>query len=220
MKKFYLLLFLAFITCVAFAQKQERFSEEEEISENQEVEEEAPVATPKAAAKAKAPTSKTDFWSRTRFGGNFGAGFSNGFSYVNVSPRMYYLATEKLWLGTGLTFIWSKDNYYLPPFDQQFVYGLNFSAQYMLFGPLFLQAEYEPLSFERYTGGLDPNSGRFVVTGEERVWINSLFLGGGISQPIGGRGRLFVSVLYNVTWSNSLDSYYGSPWVFRIGAGF
>jgi len=219
MKKFSLILILAVFSVSVFAQEQERFSEEE-VPEKQEVQNQEPEAKPKPTNKAKAPAPKSDFWSRTRFGGNFGAGFSNGFSYVNVSPRMYYLATEKLWLGAGVTFIWSKDNYYVPPFDQQFVYGLNFSAQYMLFGPLFLQAEYEPLSYERYTGGVDPSSGRFVVTGEERVWINSLLLGGGISQPIGGRGLFFVSVLYNVTWTNAIDSYYGSPWVFRIGAGF
>ena len=142
MKKFSLILFLAIFSFSAFAQEQERFSEEEEVPEKQEVPEQEQKAKPKPTITTKTAAPKSDFWSRTRFGGNFGAGFSNGFSYVNVSPRMYYLATEKLWLGAGVTFIWSKDNYYVPPFDQQFVYGFNFSAQYMLFGPLFLQAEY------------------------------------------------------------------------------
>jgi len=217
MKKFLFVMLLGLFCGPLLAQSQERFSEEEEeqTSVVEETEEEAVAPKP----QPRTPAKKSDFWSRTRIGGNFGAGFSNGFSYVNVSPRLYYLATEKLWLGTGVTFIWSKDNYYAPPFNEQFVYGLNFSAQYMLFGPLFVQAEYEPLSFEKYTGGIDPISQRFIVTGEERAWVHSVFLGGGISQPIGNRGAFFASVLYNVTWRSGAESYYGSPWVFRIGFG-
>ena len=218
MKKNSLLVVLVFV-CSTIVAQNNRFVEDESADTIVKAEEtEQPTQETLNTNTSRKNKQSGDFWQRTRFGGNLGAGFSNGFSYVNVSPRMYYLATEKLWLGAGLTFIWSKDNYYPPPYDQQFVYGLNFSAQYMLIGPIFLQVEYEPLSFEKFTGGIDPNSGRYVVTGEERVWINNLFLGGGIAQPM-GRGMFFASVLYNVTWTSSLDSYYSSPWVFRIGFG-
>jgi hypothetical protein len=206
MNKFSLFLITTFFVCQNTYGQTERFGDEKEDPKP------ATTEQPTIKPPARQPV-KPSFWERTRFGGNFGAGFGNGFSFVNVSPRMYYLATEKLWLGTGVTFIWSKDNYYPPPFDQQFVYGFNLSAQYMLFGPIFVQAEYEPLSFERVS--VNPISGEFA---EERVWAQGLLLGGGISQPM-GRGRFFASVLYNVTWTSDINSYYYSPWVFRIGFG-
>lgn len=192
---------------------QSRFEEEGSESESNEKEQ---VESKSKVAPSRAQSPRSDFWDRTRFGGYFGLSFGT-LTYINVSPRMYYLATEKLWLGAGLTFIYSKDNsnYVAPPFDEQFVYGANFSAQYFLIGPLFLQAEYEPLSFERY----DRDALTGQVVGENRVWINNLLLGGGISQQV-GRGSVFLSVLYNVSWSNSFDSYYSSPWIFRVGGGF
>lgn len=202
---------LVFLTVTMHAQS--RFEEEGDDKQSQT--QTQPQQDENAQTQTSTPArQKGDFWQRTRFGGNLGAGFSNGFTYVNVSPRMYYLATEKLWLGAGLTFIWSKNDYNPPPYDEQFVYGANFSAQYMLFGPIFLQGEYEPLSYER--ARYNSITGEF--TQEERVWVHGLLLGGGISQNV-GRGMFFVSVLYNVTWTNEFDSYYTSPWIFRVGFG-
>lgn len=214
MKKVLIVLLLGFCVSPLLAQKQERFNEEEEQTTAPEEVKDEPVE-PKPLPISRS-AQKSAFWSRTRFGGNFGAGFGNQFSFANVSPRMYYLATEKLWLGSGITFIWTKNNYYPVPYNQQIVYGLNLSAQYMLSGPIYAQIEYEPLSFERYY--TDPNSNRIVITGQERLWAHGVFAGGGIRQEL-GRGAVFISVLYNLTWSNQIDSYYARPWLFRIGFG-
>jgi hypothetical protein len=165
------------------------------------------------AAPAKNSSSNSDLMDRLRFGGNLGLNFSSNFTYLNLSPRVYYLATEKLWLGTGMTFIWTKYNNNPPPYDEQFVWGFNLSSQYMVVGPLFLQAEYEPLSFEGYK----IDNGQIV--GMERFWAHGLMLGGGIAQPA-GRGMMFISVMYNVLWVDEYNSYYSSPWVLRVGAGF
>jgi hypothetical protein len=206
MKKFLVLFVFGLLAMPVMSQS--RFKDEKEEDSAKTIQNDTQTSKPSPKARNQA-----SFWDRTRFGGNLGLGFSNGFSYINVSPRMYYLATEKLWLGAGLTFIWTKYNYYQPPFDEQFVYGLNLSAQYMLFGPIFIQAEYEPLSFERYV--IDNND---QVIGEERTWVHGILLGGGISQRM-GRGMFFASVLYNVTWSNEINSYYNSPWIIRFGFG-
>jgi hypothetical protein len=209
MKKFVGLLLIGVLTLPVLGQS--RFEDEKEENENKSAQ--TQQATDNNKPKP-APQRNTSFWDRTRFGGNLGLGFSSSFSYVNLSPRMFYLASEKLWLGAGLTFIWSQTDFYPPPLDEQFVYGVNLSAQYMLFGPLFIQAEYEPLSFERAT--FNPSTGE--LSNEERVWVNGLLLGGGIAQPM-GRGMFFASVLYNVTWRDDFNSYYASPWVFRLGFG-
>ena len=94
-----------------------------------------------------------------------------------------------------------------------FIIALNLFSTYQLLGPVFVQAEYEPLSFEKYA-----RNSLGEIVGEQRAWVHNVFLGGGITQSM-GRGAVFISVLYNVTWSNSFDSYYSSPWVFRIGFG-
>ena len=209
MKKFSVVLLLI-ITCHLAVAQTSRFEDEEPPKKEN---------TNKEGIKAPAPKpqSKPGFWERTRFGGNLGLQFGT-FTYINVSPRMYYVVTEKLWVGTGVTFIYSKDNtnYGVPvpnEYREQFVYGFNFFSTYQLFGPVFIQAEYEPLSFEKYSRNTIGE-----IVGEERVWIHNVFLGGGISQRV-GRGAVFLSVLYNVTYSNSFDSYYSSPWVFRMGIG-
>lgn len=175
-----------------------------------------PGSTPAARSNVSSPQesqSTSDFLERLRFGGNMGLSFSENFTYLNLSPRVYYLATEKLWLGTGMTFIWTKYDLNPPPYDEQFVWGFNLSSQYMLVGPLFLQAEYEPLSFEGYK----VDNGQIV--GKERFWAHGLMLGGGVAQQA-GRGMVFMSVMYNVLWVDEYNSYYSSPWVIRVGAGF
>lgn len=164
-------------------------------------------------APAQNSSSTSDIMDRLRFGGNLGLSFNSNFTYLNLSPRVYYLATEKLWLGAGTTFIWTQYKNNPPPYDEQFVWGFNLSSQYMLVGPLFLQAEYEPLSFEGYK----VDNGQIV--GMERFWAHGLMLGGGIAQQA-GRGMMFISVMYNVLWVDEYNSYYSSPWVIRVGAGF
>ncbi len=197
-------------------QAQSRFEEDDDNKQSQtETQQESEQQTNTQAQSAKPARQQTNFWQRTRFGGNLGLSFGT-FTFINVSPRMYYLATEKLWLGAGLTFIYSKDNRSgLPPsYDpEQFVYGANLLATYQLIGPVFLQAEYEPLNFERlaYIPGTD-------IFQTERVWVHGLFLGGGVSQRV-GRGMMFISVLYNVTYTDAETSYYAQPYVVRIGFG-
>ena len=71
---------------------------------------------------------------------------------------------------------------------------------------LFAQAEYELLSVEYF---VDP-------TTTTRRSINSLFLGGGLYQQMGGRGFATIAILYNVLETEY--SPYSNP-VIRIGFG-
>ena len=212
MKKFSLILAAITLSATSMLAQNTRFEDENEEKKAETTEGINPTPTPR-----QPKSNKASFWERTRFGGNVGLQFGT-FTYINISPRMYYLVTEKWWVGTGLTFIYSKDNTkYNPPvpkeFLEQYVYGFNFFTTYQLIGPLFVQAEYEPLNFERT---FQTPLGEYF---EDRIWVNNLFLGGGISQPV-GRGAVFISVLYNLTWSVTSDRmFYTSPWVFRIGVG-
>jgi hypothetical protein len=184
---------------------QSRFEEEGEETDTKTTEQSDPEAKP---SNARPAPRQSNFWNRTRFGGNVGLQFGNP-TFINLSPRVYYLPTEKLWLGVGVTYMYTQWKAPYVPFETS-TYGANISVTYQVFNPLFLQAEYEPLNFESFN--------RFEGT-YERIWVHGLLIGGGISQPV-GRGAVFFSALYNVTWKDADRSFYGSPWVIRIGAGF
>ena len=64
------------------------------------------------------------------------------------------------------------------------------------------QVEYEALSFDYYQ--------------DTRQWINSLFIGGGYYQDIGGRAYTSIAILFNVL--ETPDSPYVNP-IIRIGFG-
>ncbi len=214
MKKYLLLLFTVFLGLSILAQNQERFVEKEEKPLEQ-AEEQAPAPSKKPTRTSKpVKANRYNFWDNAQIGGNFGLGFGT-VTYVAISPRLYYTVSDKLLVGSGITFNYTKFKDYPSPYDESYVYGFNFFGIYKIFDPIFLQAEYEPLSFERIN--VDAN---YYIIGEERVWINNVLLGGGIAQEFGGNSTVFITVLYNVSWSNAQDSYYSSPWVFRIGVGF
>ena len=87
-----------FTLIFAFGQAQGRF--EDEGTETEEQASQTEQKSQPVNAKPTQQSSRSNFWDRTRFGGNLGLSFGT-FTYINVSPRMYYLATEKLWLGAG-----------------------------------------------------------------------------------------------------------------------
>lgn len=155
--------------------------------------------------------NKPDFWENVRFGGNLGLQFGNP-TYVLLSPSIAYIPPaeildEKLMLGLGVTYIYSKVKYA----DVQYVsniYGGRVFARYLVTDNLFAYTEYESLNAPNY---LNDNS--------QRTWVNSFFVGGGYLQNIGGRGGFSVTVLYNLAWTPN-NLIYSSPWNIRFGVMF
>ena len=139
-------------------------------------------------------------------GGMFGAGFSSYSSYIEISPLVGYKITPDFHVGTRITYIWNSYQYQTGPYVNERVnlhhYGASLFARYVFFKGLFGQVEYEALSFDYYQ--------------LPREWINSLFIGGGYYQNIGGRGFATFAILFNVL--DNIDSPYTNP-VIRIGFG-
>jgi hypothetical protein len=202
MKKFLVLLFIGLLALPAMGQS--RFEDEKEEKDNTPPREQTDTARNKPNSS---PRRNNNILDRIRFGGNLGLQFGNP-TFINISPRIYYLATDKIWLGIGGTYMYTRYKAPFVPFETS-TYGGNLSVTYQIFQPIFLQAEYEPLNFDSY----NPIAGEY-----ERIWVQGVLLGGGISQQI-GRGAVFLSALYNVTWLDANRSFYGSPWVIRIGFG-
>lgn len=138
------------------------------------------------------------------FGG--GGGFSGGTGYfiVNVSPQVGYKITEKYSAGVGLIYQYVR---FTDLQESVSNYGYNIFNRYNFTNQFFGYAEYERLSFQ-----LD-------IDNESRRGFDSVFIGAGFSNPLGGRASLNASVLYNILYGDGTDSPYQSPWVFRVGIG-
>ena len=215
------------ISTFAFGQQPERFSDENtEKKENQNVSAPDEVPEKNGASQSQQSTTsnkkkKSDFVDRLRVGGNFSLGFGS-YTYINLSPRVHYLVQDNLGVGTGVSWYYWKDNRDYGP-NVNFktsgnTWGLNFFSWYNPFGPVTLQAEYEPLNFEVYKGfNQDPNSGDVTYL-YEREWVHAMFLGGGIRQQ-SGRANIFIMMLYDVLYDSN-RSFYSSPWQLRMGVGF
>lgn len=120
-------------------------------------------------------------------GGNVGAGFGNIVTFVDVSPRVGYLLTDRFSLGTGFSYQYMRDNFFN---YASHIYGPNVFARYQALDFLFLHAEYEHL-FLRYLDDL-------TVNGPIRVTAPGLYAGAGLSNGFGdGRTQGYIMVLYN-----------------------
>ena len=131
------------------------------------------------------------------------------FTFVNVSPVIGYMVTQRLSAGVGVLYQYVQDKRFSPPLTRN-DYGGSIFARYAIVPPVFLPAEYEYLNFEY---------------ADTRQGFNSFMAGGGIAQPI-SRNASFVAVaLYNFSYqpnSPGIVQPYNSPWVIRVGitAGF
>ena len=171
--------------------------------------------------QTQSQSQKSNFLDKVFVGGGFGAGFGN-YTFINVSPIIGYRVSPKFSVAMRLMYQYTTFEYY--DVNQRRVknyngndFGIGGFARYMLFGPVYLQAEYEHLSYD----GL-------YKTGEtSRDTFDSFMAGGGIAQPVGRKAFLFLTAMYNFSYENfnRVNVYrfpYNSPWVIRVGitAGF
>ncbi|MDX5404397.1 MAG: hypothetical protein LPK46_05335 [Bacteroidota bacterium] len=221
MKKSILLFLLCLVMTglTTMAQQPNRFEETGE-GETESPKQEKAAADPNSQ-KTNIPGSKkrsTDF-DRWRFGGNLGLQFGS-VTVIDLNPRAYYLITDKWAAGAGVMYSYVR---YSNNYPYRSVAGLetnNYGGQiftwYEIFNPIILQAEFESINWERFTYFTNPSTGDQWYEGE-RVWNHNVFLGGGLRQSL-GRGSLFVTFLYNVTY-DQYNSPYSQPYVLRIGFG-
>jgi hypothetical protein len=156
------------------------------------------------------PTKKT--WKNTMFfGGGVGLGFGD-VDYVSIEPLVGWHVHPKIAVGVSPIYRWTNDSRY-PESVSTTNYGIRGFLQYYPVPNFFGEVEYEYLDYEYVLPTLDT----------ARSTANNVFVGGGISRPLGGKAALFASALYNLSYdSNDPARAYDSPWVFSVGvaAGF
>jgi len=185
-------------------------------------------------AQESTPVKNKDFWHRISVGGNFGFQIGS-VTGIDISPEAMIRIVDQLHGGLGFTYEYnSLKNYYFDTTNNKYlsfslnIYGGRIFLRYYLstifdnfLGNLFIHTEYEYLTYTRpYV--YDPKGSIFdpyfntFSRGKEVVEVNSLFIGGGYRQPVGGRVFLDLLILYNL--NDSYNSPYSNP-LFRVGFG-
>jgi hypothetical protein len=152
-----------------------------------------------------------NFWDNVRLGGNIGLQLGNP-TNILLSPSMAYVPQadfldDKLMIGIGVTYIYSKVKYADVNYSSN-IYGGRVFGRYLITDNIFAHSELESL-----------NAPNYVNVSNDRTWVNSFFVGGGYQQGIGNRSGFTVSILYNLAWTPT-NIIYSSPWNIRFGVMF
>lgn len=147
---------------------------------------------------------------RVYFGG--GGGFSTSSNQTNISifPQVGYKITDRYSAGVGITYQYVKIKQPINTSLSNF--GWSVFNRFNVTNQFFAYAEFERLTFEYLTS--------FSPEQTEKSAFNSLLIGAGYSEQIGGRASFNVMALYNVLYDESeIPRPYNSPWVLRAGVG-
>lgn len=141
---------------------------------------------------------KPGFAQRLRFGGGIGLNFGD-ITYINISPRVSYLATERLTIGTGGSYMFYKNKYYN---YQNSIFGASVYSGFAIIknignifpgdresGSVLAYAEAKALN-------LDPDMD-FTKSRDERFWLMQPMAGVGFKIPAGIDSYALILFLYN-----------------------
>jgi hypothetical protein len=149
---------------------------------------------------------------RLYIGGGLGFGISSYATSLMVAPVVGYRLSPSFDVGTRVNYTYYRYN------DAPLKYSTNnvgvgvFGRYYLFFfNDLFLHAEYEALNYEQVYV-----TNNYEVDHKERLWVSSLFVGGGYRQWVGNSAFVGLTVLWNLL--DNIDSPYNNP-IFRIGVG-
>ncbi len=166
---------------------------------------------------------KPNWKDRLIYGGNLWFSFGTIRS-VDISPMIGYIIKPRVIAGTYLFYNYYENMYYNFSTD---LYGFRPYIQVTLIKDInealntlssnetsiVLQGETEFMSLNKNLFSSYP----IFVTDANRIWINSIFVGGGIRQTAGGKSGMYLLLMWNI--SNNLYYPYGNP-IIRFGFNF
>jgi len=142
-------------------------------------------------------------------GGGVGVGFGD-VRYAELSGLFGYIIDDRWSTAVRVTWRNREDT----RFDRDVStndYGASVLARFRVTGPFYLQGEVEHLNYEFILPDLST----------DREGFTSLLFGAGINQKLSENVRLFVGLLYNLSYDSSdFRNPYSSPWILRAGVGF
>ena len=144
---------------------------------------------------------------RIYYGGGFGFSSSSNQTNLMLMPNVGYKITENFSAGVGVIYQYVRVR---NPDLSINNYGGSVFTRYNLFQQFFAYSEFERLNFEY------PTSDNSTA----RAGYNSLLIGGGYSEMLGGNSSFSLMALYNVLYDETeFPRPYSSPWVIRAGIG-
>ena len=176
-----------------------------------------------AATRYSAPppsSQKSDWRKRIYVGGYFGLSLGSVYSNVEISPIVGYRITDDFSMGVGIIYrYYSYEAFnFASGQNQRYSFsnwGARINAQYRLFNLIALGAEYQYITNDWLEGYDDLGNPVFDKKG-----VNILFVGGGITQKVGGNAFMYLMAYYDVL--QETYSPYSDNIIWRIGvsAGF
>jgi len=170
-------------------------------------------------ARNKGEKEKLPFKERLVFGGDLGLSFGT-ITYIKLAPEVGYRVTDRLTPGLGPIYIYESYKHYglkTSTYGGKVVLsftvlrGSDFGGRFNL-GNVMLHGENEVINVEPVY---------YSYTGQwlfgDRLWIDNLLLGGGLSQSLGGRAAVTIFLLWDVTQNQY--SPYSNP-ILKFGFYF
>jgi hypothetical protein len=174
------------------------------------------VGRPASAQGAR--ETKPPLKDRIFIGGSFGLQFGT-VTNIDINPIVGLWVLPRLSIAAGPGFQYYSDSY---SHMNTSIYSFKTYAQFVvikdinnilpigLHTGIVFHAEDEALN-------LDSEYWRNVTTQPNRFWVNSVLLGGGLSQQIGRKGSFDILILWVI--GNNTYNYYSNPEI-RIGFSF
>lgn len=167
---------------------------------------------------------KTDTTSRKKFdasrliiGGSLGLSFGD-FTNVNISPLVGYRISQLFGAGININAQFGSErfrnyNSVTTQRNQYTIFGGGVWGRVYPLDFLFIhvQPEYNVVSLKSTYYDTDPKT---TIT--DRYGVPSLLIGGGYTQPVGGRAAFSIMALYDILQDNR--SPYQNGLILRIGA--
>lgn len=154
---------------------------------------------------AQTPKQSKKISEKLYFGGSVGLSLGS-YTQVGLYPLIGYKVTPKL--SAGLKFTYQYVNYSNYNYTTS-NYGGSIFARYRIIPLIYAHIEYEGINYDLYNSFSNSSA---------REWVPFLFVGGGVTQRMGGNTWLIAQVLFDVL--QDADSPYsaGDPF-FSIGVG-
>ena len=158
---------------------------------------------------------KSNAMNKMYFGGTLYFTLGSGYTSIGVWPLAGYKVTPKLSVGIQPGYEYLKyDSYYGGTFETS-NYGFRIFTRYRVIPQAYAHVEFADINYGRQVPKFPD--------GYEKVrdWVPFLFVGGGLSQPLGGGAFAYVQILYDVLQDK--NSPFGSNelfWSVGVVAGF
>lgn len=154
------------------------------------------------------------------FGGGLGMGFGGGGGSVNVAPIIGYRLTDRLQVGTRVSYfyVWGniQDDNRVKHSISESIYAIGVFSRLIIWRGVYIHVEPEymnsPVHYQ-ITEGIDlsqPTGRRYSIESRRETFWNA-WVGGGIYQGLNGQSGLFIQLLYNL--NDTGRGIYNNPYL-------